>query len=476
MLTFHAMLRSARGAHHRVGRYSAPLRSSRAVAALAAEGRSESGVTLIEVVISSVLVAVIAIATLTGFDAAGRATADERQHNEATLLAGQDQEELRGMNVTELGQLGTVTKVTQPIDGTKYTITSEAHFVSAAKEAFACETTGATADFLQTTSKVSWPALGSREPVSQSSIVAVPTSTSLLVNVRNQANEAVEGASVKVTGKSTGTTVEQTTPASGCVIFGALSDTEVGITGTKAGWINEKLETEPAATEAQLSSTSLVNKTFVIANPGALLVEFESAGSTAGVQGDTVYVAHTGAPEKTVGTAGTYSSTISVPGLWPYQTPGSPPGESPYTVYAGCKGLDPGLTASPNPITNGKKEVTTPAPQVNPGQVTRVKVELPAVNVQVFEGESSAKPGALDAGAEAKLTVCGAPRVMKTTAAGTLEHPYQPYTKQLPLCLTQVFSGQRYKFSTEVSNLARAGTSPLIVYMKTPGYKSASGC
>lgn len=475
MLTFHAMLRSARGAHACVGRCAARLRSSRALATLAAEGRSQSGVTLIEVVISAVLVAIIAVATLTGFDAAGRATADERQHNEATLLAGQDQEELRGMNVTELGRLGTVTKTTEAIDGTKYQITSEAHFVSAAKEAFACESTGANADYLQTTSKVTWPALGTREAVSQSSIVAVPTSTSLLVNVHNQANETVEGASVKVTGKTTGTTVEQLTPASGCVIFGALSDTEVGITGTKTGWINEKLESEPPATEAQLSTTSLVSKTFVIANPGALLVEFESAGSTAGVQGDTVYVAHTGAPEKTLGTAGTYSSTISVQGLWPYQTPGSPPGESPYTVYAGCKGLDPGLTASPNPVTGGKKEVNTPFPQVNPGQVTHVKVELPAVNVQVFEGESSAKPGALDAGAEAKLTFCGASRVMKTTSTGALEHPYQPYTK-LTLCLTQVFAGQRYKFSTELSNLARAGTSPLVVYMKTSAYKSATGC
>jgi Tfp pilus assembly protein PilV len=474
MLTFHAMLRPVRGARASVVRYAARLRRSRAIATLAAEGRSESGVTLIEVVISSVLVAVIAIATLTGFDAAGRATADERQHNRATLLAGQDQERLRGMNVTELGALGKKS-YEEKLEGTPYTITSEAQFVTAAKEAFACETSGASADYLQTTSKVTWPALGSREAVSQSSIVAVPTSTSLLVNVRNQANEAVEGALVKVTGKSSGTTAEQTTPVSGCVIFGAMSDTEVGITGTKAGWINEKLEAEPPATEAQLSTSSLINKTFVIANPGALLVEFESAGSTAGVQGDTVYVAHTGAPEKTIGTAGTYSSTISVPTLWPYQTAGTPPGESPYTVYAGCKGLDPGLTASPNPVTNGKKEVTTRAPQVNPGQVTPVKVELPAVNVQVYEGESSAKPGALDSGAEAKLTFCGSSRVMKTTAAGALEHPYQPYTK-LTLCLTQVFGSQRYKFSTEVSNLARAGTPVLTVYMKTSTYKSTTGC
>ncbi|HTA05350.1 MAG TPA: type II secretion system protein, partial [Solirubrobacteraceae bacterium] len=119
---------------------------------LASEGSSESGITLIEVVISAMLVAIIAVATLTGFDTAGRATADERQHNQATLLAAQDEEQLRGMNVTELGRLGTVTRPPVMENGTTYTIQSKAQFISAAKEEEACATSGGNADYIRTTS------------------------------------------------------------------------------------------------------------------------------------------------------------------------------------------------------------------------------------------------------------------------------------------------------------------------------------
>ncbi|HEY1451390.1 MAG TPA: type II secretion system protein [Solirubrobacteraceae bacterium] len=444
---------------------------------LASEGSSESGITLIEVVISAMLVAIIAIATLTGFDTAGRATADERQHNQATLLAAQDEERLRGMNVTELGRLGTVTRPAVVENGTSYTIQSKAQFISAAKEEEACATSGGNADYIRTTSKVTWPALGTREAVSQSSIVPVPTSTSLLVNVRNQANEGVEGATVKVTGKTTNETVEQATPISGCVIFGALADSKVEITATKAGWINEAGEEAPPATEATLSKTALVTASFTIAQPGSILAEFESAGTP--VQGDTFYAAHTSFEGATVGgTAGTYASTARLEGLYPFATPGTPPGESPYTAYTGeCSTENNAeLVASPNNVVGGKKEVTDRPVQVNPGATTTVKVEAPPVKVELYEGSLPTSKGSLDSKAEAKVTNCGVSRVMKTTSTGALEHPNQPYSKKLKLCLTQLVGTQRYKYSTEVANTARAGVVVPTIYMTATANKSSSGC
>jgi Tfp pilus assembly protein PilV len=432
---------------------------------------------LIEVVISAMLVAIIAIATLTGFDTAGRATADERQHNQATLLAAKDEERLRGMNVTELGRLGTVTLPLVKEDGTSYTIQSKAQFVSAAKEEEACETTGGSADYIRTTSNVTWPALGKREAVSQSSIVPVPTSTSLLVNVRNQANEGVEGAIVKVTGKTTKATVEQTTPISGCVIFGAMADSKVEVTATKAGWITESGEEEPPAKEATLSKTALVTATFTIAQPGSILAEFESAGTP--VQGDTFYASHTSFEGATVGgTAGTYASTAKLEGLFPFATPGTPPGESPYTAYAGeCSTENNAeLVASPNNVVGGKKEVTDRLVQVNPGATTTVRVEVPAVRVELYEGSLPTSKGSLDSKAEAKITNCGVSRVMKTTSAGALERPNQPYSKKLKLCLTQVVGTQRYTYSTEVANTARTGVTVPTIYMTATANKSSFGC
>ncbi len=54
------------------------------------------------------LVAVIAVGTFTAFDAAGRSSADTRAHAQATQLAGQEQERLRGLTTTQVAQLGSV--------------------------------------------------------------------------------------------------------------------------------------------------------------------------------------------------------------------------------------------------------------------------------------------------------------------------------------------------------------------------------
>ena len=48
---------------------------------------AQEGFLLIEVIISTLLVALIVVATLTGFDVVNRVSADERMHNEAAALA-----------------------------------------------------------------------------------------------------------------------------------------------------------------------------------------------------------------------------------------------------------------------------------------------------------------------------------------------------------------------------------------------------
>ncbi len=479
MRTLIALTRSSRRARRGAGRSTVAAarsrargRARRALAALLAEGRAESGVTLIEVIASTLIVALIVVGTLTGFGSAGRAIADERQRGQATLLAAQDEERLRGMNVTELGQLGTETsKISE--GGTNFTIESKAQFVSASKETLACETSEAAASYIQTSSNVTWPQLtnskGKREGVSQTSIVPIPTSYSVLVNVHNQANEPVEGATVKITGKASGAVSEQVTPSSGCVIFGALSDSEVTIGATKTGWINEKLETEPSPQEAKLSKTSIVPKTFVIAAPGVINAQFVSGVSGAAAQGDTFHVGHTGAPEKVVGTAGTYAASLlsPSPGVFPYQVAGSPPTASPYTVYAGeCKENQPSLV-------NGT-ELKNPEVQVNPAATASVKVEVPLLNVVVDEGTTP------DPNAEAKLTdACGYVRKMKTTSAGALEHPYLPYGKT-KFCVSQVIGGARYTYKTEFTISAKAGYpsngTPLTVNLTTSTYKFGPEC
>src|SRR5580700_5729980 len=68
---------------------------------------SERGDTLIEVLISAVLVALIVIGTLTGLDSTNKATSLQRARSQADALAEQDEERLHSLPVNSLLALET---------------------------------------------------------------------------------------------------------------------------------------------------------------------------------------------------------------------------------------------------------------------------------------------------------------------------------------------------------------------------------
>jgi type II secretory pathway pseudopilin PulG len=444
---------------------------------------SESGITLIEVVISALLVGLIAVGTLTGFDSSSRATGDSRAHNQATVLAAQDEERLRGLNVTELGQLSTKSRAVTE-NGTVFTITSSREYVSAAKEGFTCETTGGAASYIQTTSTVTWPGLGSRAPVTQSSIVDVPTSLTLLVKVWNQNHEGLAGATVTVMNRArTLTRAEETTPASGCVIFGALPEKEIDVVASDQGFVNEAEEsvslpaTAPAK-EVTLSAASLTGPIeFTIAAPGSIVAEFESNGLKVGVTGDTFFATHTGVSKALIGgSAGAYASTATLSGLFPFQTVGKPPTANPYTVYAGdCSANDP-VEASSH--ATGVEDRNA---QVEPNVVGHPNhpLEVPAFNLTVYKGTTIGE-GVLTTATSAKIINSKCPssvngHAVKITSGGLLEQKYQPYAKELQVCVVGLVAGKYIK-STQgpFPNVLKAGTSTNFFLKKSVEQESTS--
>ena len=342
---------------------------------------------LLEVVISALLVGLIAVGTFSAFDAAGKSTEGSRDHAQATVIAQQDEERLRGLTTTQLAQLGSVetaraengscleqvsgawhywnkgstSSCENPtgLSGTAYTatvftVTSSASYVAAEKgaeqAAFTCEKTGGAASYLQTTSSVSWTSLGkTRPPVSQSGIVTVPTSGVLLVKVLNQNNEAIAGATVTVTG--TGVNTTQTTPAGGCVIFGGLPAETVTVDAYKSLWVDKQGKSPPPALPVPITTTtSVIEKTFNIGEPGEIVADFESNGVITGVTSDTFYALQTEMASPTdyvTETAGNYTSSVTMmgiegKGLFPFVKVGKPAGEAPYTVFAGdCEANNP---------------------------------------------------------------------------------------------------------------------------------------
>ncbi len=486
----------------------------------------EAGLTLIEVLVASLLVAVIAIGTFSAFSAASHSTADTRAHAQAIQLAGQDEERVRSLSTSTLGEFSSETayraengdcleKVSSAwhywsatntsfcekatgLAGTTYsgivfTVATTAKYVAAEKggtnTSFTCETTTGAASYLQTTSSVTWPSLGTRPAVTQSSILALPSSSALVVKVFNQKNEAVQGATVTVGGISPERT--ETTPASGCAVFGALSPGAVTVTATKAGWINGESETAPTAKSVTITTNATAEEKFVIAEPGAISVEFVEAASPHGaVKGSTFYAFNTditSTPNGFVG--GTYSGVVTKPSalttakftenfLFPWRKiTETPTGTAPYTVFAGdCE------ANNPKTVTGSATDATA---QVEPDATTGpVKVEMPKVTVNVYEGTTgttSPLPSALHAMVINKACSTEKGRILNGSAsvpyeheveisAGHLVQAYQPYAAKLELCIVQKKSSTEfYKYKGEFANTSAAGVTVPEIHMAATG-------
>lgn len=450
-------------------------------------------------IISAVLVGIIVIGVFNGLNSASRASSDERAHAQATLVAQQDEERLRGLTVS---QLTTYKPTTQTVaengvcvertsawyycsgtsyagkaysSGTVFTVKSSANYVSdiGEKESFTCEAKEGTADYIQTTSSVTWPALGSRAPVSQSSLVAVPIAGALLVKVKNRENNPVAGATVELTS----TKVQLTTPESGCVIFGGLSEGTVDVDAYKGEWVDHNGNSPAQVEEKQVSARSLTTAEFTIEEPGSLIAEFESNGASA--ESFTFVALHPSemsAPEFFVGgSAGTaVHSTAALTGLFPFIEASSPPKDSKYTVFAGsCEANNPAT------VTGGA--VKDKSEQVEPNETSiATGVEVPAVKVTVYEGESSTNHGNLLAeSSSAKIinTGCiGKASQNYTTVPyeyadpirnGELSHKYLPYAKELELCVVGKISTKYYQYKNTFPNASKTGYTLPTIYLKS---------
>ncbi|HLH13869.1 MAG TPA: hypothetical protein VKV16_03695 [Solirubrobacteraceae bacterium] len=460
--------------------------------------------TLIEVLVAALIVALIAVGTFSAFGAAGRTTSDTRAHAQATELAGLEEERLHGLPITELEQLGTkivyraengdcieesagtwrywtqgttsfcenptgLTGTTYT--GTRFTVTSSTTYVTATagstSASLTCLTTAGASSYLQSTSAVTWPALGSRPAVTQSSIVSVPTSSTLLVKVLNQNSEGVSGATVALTGT---TTLTRTTPSSGCLSIGGLTPGSANVQATESGYVNELGESSPTATSVTLEKNKTVEQDFHIAQAGKLKVVFkEAAAAHKEVSSDTFYALNSkiASPSGFVGgnTAATGLPTGSTSELsqqlYPFHN-------NKYAVFAGdCEKNNPALVNGA--LHDAEVEVT-------PNTTSTAELELPAPKITVYEGTSTSSPKL--ASSEHAMIVnvgCESSTARNMTSpvyehearikAGALEPAAQPYAKELKLCVTAKISGKYYKDDTTFTNTVAEPTTAVNIFM-----------
>lgn len=408
----------------------------------------EAGDTLIEVLISAVLIVAVIVATLTGLNNANHATSLDRERSQADALAQQDEDQLRSEPIAKLSELSeTHEAVLQEVTsgGTHYTITSTAQYKSDKTGTASCTSTSATADYIETTSTVTWPAIGKTAPVVETGIVSPPADSALIVQVIGASGEPVPKMTVQATGPSTITTE---TSADGCAIL-AVNPGEYSLNVSRAGYVDQYGFTESNKDPHYSSSfyviaESTAKKSFQFAPAGTIEAKFTGANA----EGDTFVAFNALTSLKEFGKLESYHATeTSGATLFPFA--------SKYTVYAGNCEAD-------LPTSNG--QASNPEVEVKPGGTSIVNVPVAAIGIAVKAG-TKAVPGASLTSFTGTLEDTGCKTVRKfTTTTGVLPKPGMPFGAY-SLCVTATISGKPRKYSTAVLNNNASGVTVPTIYL-----------
>jgi Tfp pilus assembly protein PilV len=255
---------------------------------------SEAGDTLMEVLISTLLVGLIVVGTLTGFNAVNRTSTDQRQHNEAALLAAQSQEQLRTAPASTLELLqATPHLYAQTIGGTVYKILQKTELQPASGSGAICsvtETKRQSGNAFRITSTVTWPTLGGSKKVNSdvaSSLVTPPTGSALEVDVGNapEPTSGVSGITAVVmytpVGGGEPVTVEQTTGTEGCVVFAGIPATTATVEIRElAGYVTRSGAPKFPTKEVKIAPNYTTHYAVTYNRGGAIKGEFAYNNST----------------------------------------------------------------------------------------------------------------------------------------------------------------------------------------------------
>ena len=408
----------------------------------------EAGFTIIEVLISALMLAFIAAAAATAFIGSAHASGYERLRADAQALAQQDENRLRGLTIDQLSNLSqTLAPVT--LDGTQFTVKETGEYVSDSTGTPSC--TNPSADYLQTTSTVTWTNMATHPPVVVTGLQTPPvgstnpTHGTLAVSVINAAGSGSSGMNVTINNGAT--PISQPTANGGCTLFGDLPqgtysvsiappigtyvDGQTGqpVTSTSPDVASPSPTVVPGAkaaspTQFQLDTGGSATFSFgvtgwptgVAPNPAPTtapktitpaVVLFNTGMKSPGFRvcsaADTSGCPVVGSPDTSFGAAAWNQSTYSVPAtpLFPYT----------YSAYAGtCANDEPKLNGG----TDGSVTVTSGG---NPG----VALALPPMVVRLYNGAPSAGTEISTMPAGSHLTItdtgCGLKYIGYTGAA-----------------------------------------------------------
>ena len=250
----------------------------------------EAAFTLVEVLVTALLVALIGGAAASALVATAYTSADQRHRSQAAQIAERDQERLRGLTADQLNGLNQNSVVT--LDGTAYQLNSTASFLSSSGvNSCGAPGFGATAYF-RTVSTVNWNAniipvtgVNRRPPVVEESVITPPAGGTLLAQVVDQTGAAgVPGVTVVASGPDYASGM---TDSNGCTELADLSPGSYTVTFTDPGYVDATGNASPtsAATVTATGTSRPTNNPITMGLAGTINANFTAAGSAGNLTG-----------------------------------------------------------------------------------------------------------------------------------------------------------------------------------------------
>ncbi|MGV1049244.1 MAG: type IV pilus modification PilV family protein [Solirubrobacterales bacterium] len=345
---------------------------------------AEQGFALLEVMVSAAVLLIASVGVIGLIRTTTHASGEERHGSEAYAVAQEDQARLRSMRLEVLNHYHQIREV--PLNGTIFTVESDGVFVNDKTSKVSCSGNDISADYVQVTSKVTWPGMSNSEAAKIESIVS-PTSQSmegghgtLTISATNEKGEPMGGLVLSGLGA-----VSVATNAEGCASFPDLV----------AGSNNYTLESSGAAANLVTKDGSSSEKTLVgvesnrakkvsllYDHPGTMVVEFKyRVGSSSAFEkatADSIVAFNSNMQQgKVAGTPGGSRLTeVKATTLFPFV--------SPYSVYAGsCASNNPNPSGETNPPGAAAiGSVRVPANEI----AAPVTIQLPALELVVNKG------------------------------------------------------------------------------------------
>jgi Tfp pilus assembly protein PilV len=428
--------------------------------------RDETGFGLIEVLVSTLLLAIVALGVFAQIDGPAALSGANKAQSTAAALAQQDQERLRAMKTTDLSNYSGTRTVS--VGNVAYTVKSKSTWVSDTSGSPSCQSNSTQANYQQITSTVTWATIGAAKPVEVVSLIAPSVSFganagNLAVQLTDQAGTAITGVPVTVTPGS----IVIPTNSAGCSFFGFLAAGNFQAAYGVAGYVDPSGSSSITVNgSVTAGATTTLSGSLGQASQVTASFDTKVGASTPVVAQATSLTAvnpSIPAPGFRAFTFASAQTSISATNMFPFT--------SGYGLYAGtCSAANPTqynpayYTLNPTRYAN-----------VTPGGSTSVTVREPALNVTVK------KSGVAYANAHVVVTATGAgctdKFTMTTDSLGGLVKGASPYqAPAVPFGTYTVCADDgAHKSSANVSNTDPSGNQVALNTVVTVPTSPASG-